>query len=110
MKDAIHTVQGRLVAVGVLLALLLVACETPIEQGETYGHVVTWSIDQEPFAATATVKSLDWLNDDQLAITGVEEGAQPTTRFALVLGDKPVAQVESWVEVLEQLAGVHALE
>lgn len=110
MKNAIYTAQGRFVAAGLLLALLLVSCETPMEQGETFGHVVTWSIDQEPFAATATLKTLNWLNDDQLAITGAEQEGTPSTRFVLVLDNKPLAQVDSWVKELEQIEGVHALE
>ncbi len=110
MKNAIYPSPGRFVAAGLLFLLLLVACETPLEQRETFGHVVTWRINQDPFVATATLNVLDWLNDDQLAITGAEEGATPSTRFTLVLDNKPVAQVESWVKELEQVEGVHALE
>ena len=64
--------------------------------------MVTWRINQDPFVATATLNVLDWLNNDQLA-TGAEEGATPSTRFTLVLDNKPVAPVESWVKELEQV-------
>ena len=58
MKNADYTAQGRLATAGLLLALLLVACETPIEQGETFGHVVTWSIARSrPTTALASGKA-----------------------------------------------------
>ena len=52
MKNAIYTSPGQFTAAGLLFLLLVVACETPLEQRETFGHVVTWRINQDLFVQT----------------------------------------------------------
>ena len=96
-----HKVKFALV---IFTALVLAACNMPVTQNETVGHVITWSVETTEAGDKTT--SLPWVDKNSLSINENENGDSKIISYNLILANSNMEQVQSYSRELEAIPGV----
>lgn len=96
-----HKIKFALV---IFTALLLAACNMPVTQNETVGHVLSWTVEN-PEAGDKTI-ALPWVDKNSLSTNVNEDGNSKITSYNLVLTSATMEQVQSYSKELEAIPGV----
>lgn len=96
-----HKVKFALI---IFTALVLAACNMPVTQNETVGHVITWSVENQEAGDKST--SLPWVDKNSLSVNENENGDSKIISYNLILGNSTMEQVQSYSKELEAIPGV----
>jgi len=96
-----HKVKFALV---VFTALVLAACNMPVTQNETVGHVITWSVENQEAGDKTT--SLPWVDKNSLSLNENDNGDSKVISYNLILANSTMEQVQSYSKELEAIPGV----
>lgn len=96
-----HKVKFALV---IFTALLLAACNMPVTQNETVGHVLRWTVDSPE--AVEKANSLPWVDKNNLSVNVNETDGSKITSYNLVLANSTLEDVQRYSKDLEAIPGV----
>lgn len=92
------------IAVIFFTVLLLAACNMPVTQNETLGHVIRWTVDNPQAGSKST--SLGWVEKNNLSINENSEDNTSITSYNLILTNATLEQVQAYSKELESIPGV----
>ncbi|HLT24097.1 MAG TPA: hypothetical protein VK004_03140, partial [Ignavibacteria bacterium] len=93
------------IAVIFFTVLLLAACNMPVTQNETLGHVIRWTVDNPQAGNMST--SLGWVEKNNLSINeSSKENNTSIISYNLVLTNASLEQVQAYSKELESIPGV----
>jgi hypothetical protein len=96
-----HKVKFALV---IFTALVLAACNMPVTQNETVGHVISWSVENQEAGDKTT--SLPWVDKNSLSINENENADSKVISYNLVLSNSTLEQIQSYSKELGAIPGV----
>jgi hypothetical protein len=93
----------------ILAAILIYACNLPVTQEKTVGHVLSWTVDGNNLEAVEKIEKLSWLNKNHLKkeIT-VKDNINKFT-YDLILPNTSEEQVKSYRNELESIKDVESV-
>jgi hypothetical protein len=91
-------------AVILFSVLLLAACNMPVTQNETLGHVISWTVEN-PDAGTKTA-ALPWVDKNNLSYNENMDGNTTISSYNLILSDASLEDVQRYSKDLEAIPGV----
>ena len=104
MKNYILTHKVKFALV-IMTALLLAACNMPVTQNETLGHVIRWTVDTPE--AIEKVKTLPWVDQNNLSVSEwTTDDGKVLTSYNLVLTNSTQDQVMAYSKELEAIQGI----
>lgn len=104
MKNYILTHKVKFALV-IMTALLLAACNMPVTQNETLGHVIRWTVDTPE--AIEKVKALPWVDQNNLSVSEwTTDDGKVLTSYNLVLTNSTQDQVMAYSKELEAIQGI----
>ena len=86
------------IAVVFIFALFVAACNLPVTQNETVGHIISWSV-QDP-KGMEKIESLPWVDKNSLSVNEDESNGVVTTSYNLVLPNSTLEEVQAYSKEL----------
>lgn len=106
----IHYILNHKAKIAVIFftVLLLAACNMPVTQNETLGHIIRWTVDNPQTGNKTT--SLGWVENNNLSINengnGNSSDNTSIISYNLVLTNASLEQVQAYSKELESIPGV----
>lgn len=91
-------------AVILFSVILLAACNMPVTQNETLGHVLRWTVENPE--AGAKTQSLQWVDKNNLSVNENSEGDAGIMSYNLVMSNSSLEDVQRYSKELESIPGV----
>jgi hypothetical protein len=110
MKNYFAVNKKRLAYAFIVLALVVVACNMPVTQHETVGHMLTWTADKKNSDAASHINNLGWLKNVQLNVTESNTGGKTEVQYSAMLPDASTEQLHAYIRDLEKINGVSSVK
>lgn len=110
MKNFLFANKLRLAYTVVALAVIVAACNMPVTQTETAGHVLSWTVPMDNTDTQAKINSLPWLKDAQLTVNENIRGEKTELLYTAVLPNSTEKQMDSYRRELEAIDGITSLK
>ncbi len=96
-----HKVKFSLI---IFTALLLAACNMPVTQNESIGHILSWTVENPE--TVDKVSSLPWVDKNNLSVNVKESDNNEVTSYNLVLANSSLEDVQMYSKDLESIPGI----
>jgi len=110
MKNYILTHKLKLVYAVIALAVIAGACNMPVTQNETVGHVLTWTVPVDNESAGPDIARLSWIDKTKLTVNENTNNGKTETLYTLMLPGSNIEQVEAYRKDIERIKGVSSIK
>ena len=110
MKNYFAINKKRLAYAFIVLALLVVACNMPVTQHETVGHMLTWTVDKNSTDATEQINKLGWLKNVQLNVTENDKNGKTEMQYSAILPAASTEQLHAYMRDLEKIKDISSVK
>lgn len=106
MKNFFFANKLRLVYTVVALAVIIAACNMPVTQTETAGHVIALSVPAENKDFQSKLGSLQWMKNAQVSANENTNNGRQEILYTIMLPNTTEEQVKNYGKEIEALGGI----
>lgn len=93
----------------ILAALLIYACNLPVTQEKTVGHVLSWTVNGNDMEVTSKIENLNWIDKKQLKKEITVKDDLNAITYNLILPNSTEEQIIAYKKDLESINGIKSI-
>jgi len=110
MKNYFFSHKIRIAYAVIFLAVIVAACNMPVTQHETVGHVLAWTVPADNTTAFSQIEKLSWIDKSKMTVNENEDNGNSETLYTLTLPGSTEEQVNAYSKDLENIAGITSIK
>ena len=97
MKNYFFSHTIRIAYAVIFLAVIAAACNMPVTQHETVGHVLAWTVPADKTTALTQIEGLSWIDKSKMTVNENNDNGKSETLYTLTLPGSTEEQINAYL-------------